>query len=80
VIAKNIVQDKAFLASVFDICAKNNIDIHVVSVSASYTNITLLIDDKNKNKAVQLLHSSLFKKDCIQDFAKKEENSYDVLA
>lgn len=60
IIAKNIVKDKKFLASVFDLCEKNNIDIHVVSVSASYINITLLIDDSNKSKAVQLLHDKLF--------------------
>lgn len=63
IIGKNIVRDKVFMASVFDLCAKNNIDIHVVSVSASYINITLLIDDKNKAKAVQLLHSSLFNRE-----------------
>jgi len=58
-IAKNIVHDKLLLADIFNICAKNDIDIHAVSISASYVNITLLIDDRNKNKAVQLMHSKL---------------------
>ena len=53
VIARDIVRNKHFLASIFDLCAKNNIDIHAVSISGSYINITLLIDDHNKSKATK---------------------------
>lgn len=60
VIAKGIVRDLRFVANLFDLCAKNEIDVHGVSASGSYINFTLLIDDHNKSKAVQLIHDTMF--------------------
>jgi aspartate kinase len=60
VISKGIVKDLRFVASIFDLCATHNIDVHGVSASGSYINFTILIDDRNKIKAVQLLHDRMF--------------------
>jgi aspartate kinase len=62
-IATDIAKDKAMLADIFKLLAANDIGIHAVSISGSYVNITILIDDHNKNKAVQILHNKLLEKD-----------------
>lgn len=61
IISKGIVRDLKFVAKLFDLCARNDIGVHGVSASGSYINITLLIDDHNKSKAVQLVHDIMFK-------------------
>jgi len=62
-IANDIAKDKTMLADIFNLLATHDINIHAVSISGSYVNITILIDDHHKSKAVQILHNKLLEKD-----------------
>ena len=62
IIGYQISRDQELLAKIFILAAQNNIKIHAVSISASYHNITLILDNKDKNKIVQALHNGCVEK------------------
>jgi len=62
IIGYQISRKQLLLSNVFALTAQNNIKIHAVSISASYHNITLIIDNKDKDKTVQILHRGCVEK------------------
>lgn len=59
VIGHKITQDYQLLADIFLAAEKESINIHAVSISASYNNITLIVNNSDKNKTVKTLHDLL---------------------
>jgi len=59
VIGHKITQNYKLMSDIFLISAENNIPIHAISTSAAYNNITLIINNADKNKMVKLLHNKL---------------------
>lgn len=56
VIGYQISKDQELLSTVFTSATHNQINIHAVSISASYHNITLIIDNRDKSRFVKILH------------------------
>ena len=62
IIGNGITQNSKKLFEIFTICAANSIRVYSISVSASFNNITFLINDNDKIETVRLLHRSLIPK------------------
>ena len=62
IIGHNINQDLKLLTGLFQLCEAHNIKTHIISASASYNNLTIMIDDSQKNKALPLIHKLLLAK------------------
>lgn len=60
IIGNNIAQNTQLINNIFSLCNQHKIPVYTISMSASGNNITLMIDDLNKTKALQVLHDKLF--------------------
>ncbi len=62
IVGEGIKQTHGMAARIFKSLANSNINIEMISQGASEINLTLVIDDKDINNAVKVLHDELFGK------------------
>ena len=62
IIGNQVTSDKTLLAGIFKLCQELNVAIYTISVSASGTNITLIIDEDKTGVMLRSLHSAFLKK------------------